>query len=306
MPFPFFNDLPFAGEILAVLSALFFAIAVVIWRKLTETGNAISLNFFKNNLALALLSLTLIFSRQSLPTLSASQLLLLCLSGILGAMVGDLLFFHTLRQLGASRTAIVTTAYAPMTALLAIVVLREPFTLTTLSGLSLVITGIAVAIWEPTSRQPAFAHNEQARLKGTLLGTTSVLAMGCSIIIIKPFLNQVGATWALEIRLAAANIALFIYAQVRSVSLNSAGENSWLRKHWGLAAVSVIFGNFLALLCWVEGMRLTSVSIASALNQLSTLFICLLATLFLRERFTIRLALGLLLGLCGASLFFVT
>jgi len=55
-------------------------------------------------------------------------------------------------------------------------------------------------------------------------------------------------------------------------------------------------------MAWVGGMKFTEVSRASLLNQLSTIFIFILATLILKERLTLRRVGAIALGFGGAIL----
>jgi drug/metabolite transporter (DMT)-like permease len=53
---------------------------------------------------------------------------------------------------------------------------------------------------------------------------------------------------------------------------------------------------------WLAGMRLTKASVASALNQLSTIFIFVMAALFLKEKATPRKVAAVVLAFLGALL----
>jgi len=55
----------------------------------------------------------------------------------------------------------------------------------------------------------------------------------------------------------------------------------------------------MALIAWITGMKYTLTGIASILNQTSTVFILLFATLFLREPFTRRKLIALVLAITG-------
>jgi len=56
---------------------------------------------------------------------------------------------------------------------------------------------------------------------------------------------------------------------------------------------------------WVEGIRLTPVAIASVLNQMSTLFVPVLAAVFLREQLGRRQWVALVIGFLAALLVLV-
>ncbi len=72
---------------------------------------------------------------------------------------------------------------------------------------------------------------------------------------------------------------------------------------WRFMLPATILGSFLALLCWIAGMKYTqTVGIAAVLNQTSTIMILVLASLFLGEPFTARRVVAATLALAGILL----
>jgi drug/metabolite transporter (DMT)-like permease len=63
-----------------------------------------------------------------------------------------------------------------------------------------------------------------------------------------------------------------------------------------------VLGSYLALICWIAGMKYTKVGIAAILNQTSTMYILILAAIFLRERFTMRKLVASLVAVAGIIL----
>jgi drug/metabolite transporter (DMT)-like permease len=59
-------------------------------------------------------------------------------------------------------------------------------------------------------------------------------------------------------------------------------------------------GAYLAMIFWVAGVKYTSASVASVLNQMSTVFIIFFAVLILKEKLSKRKVVGCLLGIAGA------
>ena len=55
-----------------------------------------------------------------------------------------------------------------------------------------------------------------------------------------------------------------------------------------LALPGAVLGSFVALLLWLAGMKYATAGVAAMLNQTSTIYILVLASLFLREPFTRR------------------
>src|SRR5262245_1787711 len=102
------------GEILALLTALLYSGAVILYKRSIGVVSPLALNFFKNTVSLILLGLTALLAGQTdLRSISSEHLLLMLASGVLGIGVSDTLFLMTLKRLGASRTAVVDCLYSP-------------------------------------------------------------------------------------------------------------------------------------------------------------------------------------------------
>jgi drug/metabolite transporter (DMT)-like permease len=61
-----------------------------------------------------------------------------------------------------------------------------------------------------------------------------------------------------------------------------------------------ILGGYVAFFAWTGGMKFTQVSVASALNQMSTIFIFLLGIIFLKEKTTKGKIAALIMGVLGS------
>jgi drug/metabolite transporter (DMT)-like permease len=63
-----------------------------------------------------------------------------------------------------------------------------------------------------------------------------------------------------------------------------------------------VLGTYLALIFWIGGMKYAPASIAAALNQTSSIFIFILAALFLKEEITRYKIVGIILAIAGVFL----
>jgi drug/metabolite transporter (DMT)-like permease len=68
---------------------------------------------------------------------------------------------------------------------------------------------------------------------------------------------------------------------------------------WKFTLPATLLGSYLALMAWITGMKYTLTGVASILNQTSTVFILLFATLILREPFTRRKLVAVVLAIAG-------
>jgi drug/metabolite transporter (DMT)-like permease len=71
---------------------------------------------------------------------------------------------------------------------------------------------------------------------------------------------------------------------------------------WKYSLPGTVMGSYLALLFWIAGMKFTQAGTAAILNQTSTIYILVFASLFLKEAFTRRKLVAAILAVAGIML----
>jgi len=290
--------MPHLGEALSILCAIFWAFAVIFFRKSGETVHPLALNVFKNSLAIGLFIITsLVLGQALLPFFPFKIYLLFILSGALGIALGDTLFFNSLNRLGAGLTGIVTCMYSPFIITMSVVILGETLTILQIIGALLIIAAVLIATYEKEKRK---IEPKQLFL-GVLLGVLSSLATAVGVIMIKPLMNTYPLLWLTEIRLLGGIVALIIvllFYPKRNMVINSL-----IQTHgWIYTIIGSFFGAFLAMFVWLAGFKYTQASIASALHETSTIFIFIFAALILKEPINLRRIIGIILAFIGSFL----
>ncbi len=285
------------GKIFAFLCALLWALAVILFKKSGEKMKPLSLNLYKSLVStLLLLPMLLITGVELLPDgLITRDYLILIVSGILGIAISDTLFFKSLNLLGAGLTAIVDCLYSPIIILLSFIILLNPVSFMELLGGLLVISAILVATLKLKDQE----RSNRDLLFGFLYGASAMAVMGFSVIIMKPVLDRASILWVTEIRLIAGTIFLtfmLLFKKDRKELFVSLIK----RSNFKYAFPATILGSFFALILWVSAFKMTSVNSAAILNQTNTIFIVLFASLFLKEKFTIRRMMATILGMGGS------
>jgi len=294
-PFPYF------GETLSLLTAIVWALAVVLFKKSGETVHPLALNLFKNTFAsLLFIPTMLIFKETLFRPVPAMDYILLILSGFIGIGIGDSLFFKSLNLLGAGLSAIVESLYSPFIIALSMLWLGERLTVLQIIGAIMVIAAVLTTIQVRKNRQLERKH----LLRGILYGVIATAAMAVGIVMIKPLLNRSPLLWATEVRLLGAAVTLIvitiIHPQRRKIISSLSSKKSWIYMLSGS-----FLGAYLAMFIWLAGMKYANVSIASALNQTSTLFIFIFASIMLHEAITARKVTALILAVFGAAIVFL-
>jgi drug/metabolite transporter (DMT)-like permease len=286
------------GEILAAGSAVAWAIAVVLFRVSGRRIHPIGLNLAKTVLALAAMAPTLLLLGEPLaPDVPAATTGLLLLSGVLGIAVSDTLFFYALNRLGASLTAIVDCFYSPFVIGLSFLLLGERLTPIQLAGAALVVSAVLTLAKEGKLER----IGRRDLVLGILYGILAMFFVAFGIVMVKPILGGVSIFWSTFVRLAGGSLAL---AALIPFLRNRRAVLAPLRepRNWKVLVPAAFFGSYLSLFLWMGGMKYAKASIAAILNQLNTIFIVIIAAVFLKERLTVWKVLAVALAFVGAYL----
>jgi drug/metabolite transporter (DMT)-like permease len=283
------------------MAPLCWAIAVIFYRK-TQLP-AVSMNLFKNTVAIAMLSLTLLALGVSLPADRPwTDWLRLAASGIIGLAIADTLLFEGLRRVGAAQVAVIDTIYAPLMVFLSWLFLAEQLAPAFLLGGVAVIGGVSLASLDARA---AYAKGDREGTLGMLFVLGGIVGTASGVILSKPVLEQSNlfeVTWT---RLVAGTVALALWTTVRG-EWSSAGVAFRPQAAWKTLLPGTLFGTYLSLIFWLGGFKWGDASVAAVLNQLATVYILVLARTLLGETLGRRQVLGASLAVVGAVVIVVT
>jgi drug/metabolite transporter (DMT)-like permease len=289
---------PFLGEALSLLTAVVWAFAVTLFRKSGETVHPLALNAFKNLLAITLLVPTILLSGHPLILRPDSAVYAaLLLSGAIGIGIGDTLFFKSLNDLGAGLTGIVVCLYSPFIIAFSYLWLKETLSPLQLAGVLLIITAVLIT----TIQRKAANVSGVKILSGVTYGILASAAMAVGVVLMKPLLNAYAVVWVAVIRLIGGMIILTLILILSPNRSSILGSLLTAHNRYYTVAGS-FFGAYVSMVLWIAGIKYTQASIASALNQTSTIFIFIFAGVILKEPMNLRRTIGIILAFAGAFL----
>jgi drug/metabolite transporter (DMT)-like permease len=292
------SAVPHLGEALSILTAVIWAFAVILFKKSGETVHPLALNAFKNLLAMVLLVPTIWLTGETLmPQTPARGYLILFLSGAIGIGIGDTLFFKSLNELGAGLTAIVVCMYSPFVISFSSFWLNESLASLQLLGALLVITAVLIATIQRSDKEVT----RKGVIHGVLYGILASAAMAAGVVIMKPLLNTYSVIWVAEIRLVGGMVVLAVVLLLHP-RRRGIVDSLVKTRNWQYTVGGSFCGAYLAMIIWIAGIKYTQASIASALNQTSTIFVLIFAALILKEPMTLRKTIGIGLAFIGAFL----
>lgn len=295
------GSIPYIGEGLSLLTALLWGFAVILFKRSGETVHPLALNLFKSGLAFMLLVPTaLLFRIHLFPELPLATYGWTMLSGLIGIGLADTIFFHSLNILGAGRSAIIEASYAPFVIFFSILWLGERLTVGQAAGSGLIVLAVVVASYT-TTRKAGPPLPRKLLLLGIFWGVLSHGMMALGLVMVKPILDEHSLMWTTIWRLVGGLVGLTTLLAFHPARRTVAGSLR-IRRGWKFMVSASLIGQYITLLTWLGGMKYTLASIASALNQTSTMFTFVLAALILHEPVTRRRLAAITLALAGAAL----
>ena len=295
----------FAGEILSLLCAVTWALAIIYFRVAGSSVPAVELNLIKNTLATLLLVSTwgvvwVLFPEQHGFQFSWKEFGLLSLSGVIGITVADTLLLKSLSLIGASRNAVLSCLFSPFVIVISILFLGEHFNFLQFVGFAIVVLGTILI----TFQKADLSIPGETLKKGVLVGILSVLFIAIGMTITKPIVNEASPIATAAVRMTAGMLGSAIWILISGRTRKSLIV---FRGPLPLKAifVSTFLGSYLALMLWIAGFKLTDTSVASVLNQTSVLFTLLFAALILKERMSLNKLIGAALGFVGVVILFL-
>ncbi len=286
------------GQFCALMTAVAWAMALVLFKRSGERVGPLALNLFKNAVGLVLLVLTLVVTRDGLAAVAEAprrDICILLISGVIGISLADTLLFAALNRVGVGLLSIADCTYSPSVILLSFLLLGERLTGVHYLGAGLIVCGVVVA----SRAKPPLGRTRWQVISGMGLAVLSMATMAYGIVLAKPVLEGFPLMWATTLRLAIGTFALAVWALV-----SSRRRELWAvfrpSTVWKASIPASILGTYVSLLLWMAGFKYTHASVAALLNQTSVVFAMVLATAVLKEDFGRRKLAAVVLTLAGA------
>ena len=291
----------YQGEIAALVAAVLWAFASVVYGRVGAHIPPLHLNLIKGIIAIVLLLVTIVATGGLSLVIAPIPLCLLLLSGVIGIGLGDTAFLAGINSLGARRLLLLETLAPPMTAVFALIFLQERLNASAWCGVLLTILGVAWVISERTEKEV----NSSLPLRGVAFGLLAAVANASGAVLSRAALvnTNINPLWAALIRLSAATLfllPLIIWQQGKS-------KTSILSYSKGRVVAATCFaafcGTYLGIWLQQTAIKLAPVGIASTLLQTSPIFILPLA-LWTGEKVSIRAVIGVIIAIAGIALLF--
>jgi len=306
------NLYPVLGLVAATVASMFWAVSVVLYRRVGRILPPVRLNMTKGLLASVILG-GIVATQLALGVrpweLPADMLALMALSGVIGIAIGDTLFFAGLNRMGARRALLLFMVNPVITALVAWAFLDENLSPVQIVGIAMTCGGVAWVIAERNTKQ-SDGHVDPL---GVIYCLSAACCQATGVLISRYVFKQGEMTPASSaaLRLTAATLVLMMLIPLDKVFRHSGGEDHHhprlpSKKQAGLMFLGgLMLGTVGGIWLMQTAVKYTNeVGVASTLLSTSPLFV-LPVVAILGEHISRRAILGALVTIAGIEWLFL-
>jgi drug/metabolite transporter (DMT)-like permease len=295
------------GLILALISAVLFAIGIVMVRKAAgNAGEAFTVTALSIFVGIPLFAIVISLSGGwgNLQNTSLKALLMLAVAGIIHFVVGRLLAYDAFRIIGANRATPITQISPIFTVFLSWLILDENTTVFIIFGALLMMAGVFLVTREKGHPLGEAKLPRREEVKGMLLSLGAAVCWGITPVLIKPAIREIGSS-------SVGNFISYVTAGVIILLLSA---NTKRRENFRRLSLKknllpmALAGLFTAAgqLLYFAALQKSQANIIAPLISIEVLFIFVISFFAnrLHEVFTVKVSLGMVAMVAGTFLLF--
>jgi len=282
------------GEMLALSTAILWALMPVFSKKALGYANAVELNLVRSiSASLTLIVLLPILRGGLIFQLDLYGFLLLLAATVIGIGIGDAVFFKSIDAIGVSRSVAVSSVHPLLVLFISVFMLGESITLINMiGGLLVVSASIIVALsdleGESIGRTKQYVRGVALSLASASLWSIAVTFVSIGVRSVDPL---IGNAYRFPI------LALAMLPMCRH-SLHKLRDARLLL--WG--SLSGLTGLSIGTTLYLESIRLIGAGKATIIVGIQPILSAIAASLSLRERLNVRVWIAVLLASTGMIL----
>lgn len=262
---------PMIGEFAALSAAGLWATASITYARLGLSVSPLLLNLGKGLIAIVLVGLTLLLTGQSLPMQTSPAIAGLLLSGSIGIGLGDTFYFEALRRLGVRQVLLLGILSPPLTAILAMLVLREILPAKGWLGIGITLMGIG---WVITERTPIDRETFSVQWQGIGFAVLALLGNSVGALLARNALSttEISPLWGALLRILGGLFVLVSWIGC-SAKLRSQLPHLTPRTVMLPLSAAAFMGTYLGIWLQQISLKYTAAGIAQTLGATSPVFI---------------------------------
>jgi len=277
------------GVGLALGAAFMWALTSVLSKISMAKVNPVSLNTLRLFISSAFY-IPLLFSLNLIPHKNLEWWAIVIVSGIIGFTIADWLFLEGMNIIGVSRASILVTPHPILTMVLAHYLLNRPLNASIAAGAVMIVIAVLILVSEAMD-------NKEMSWKGIAFVVTAEVLWTVAVLITDWLVHGESAVLITGLRISSGALGALVFASTLREDIKRMNA-----KDWALIVVITVLGTILGQYFFIKSISLVSSSIATPVTESSPVMAALMAVAFLKERFTKRLAVSLILTSLGIVL----
>ena len=292
------------GEFAALLVAIFWTITALSFESASKIVGSLSVNMIRLFFAFIILAIFSYFYRGMILPLDADlhAWIWLSLSGLIGFVFGDYFLFSSFAIIGSRISMLIMTLVPPITALIGWLLLGETMSSKHIFGMTLTVSGIAIAILNRPSLNNKMKFNYS--VKGVVFAFLGAVGQAVGLVLSKYGMKSYDPFAATHIRIIVGMVGFaIIVVLLRKTSL----IRSALKSRKGMTGISIgsVFGPFLGVSFSLYAIQHTGTGIASTIMAIVPILIIPPAIMLFKQKVSMKEVVGAVISVIGVALFFV-
>jgi len=286
------------GVASGLLSSLFYAVSVIIYKSMAGEIRPIAVSAIKMWISLAFITILVLLPFRTSPfSVPPENVILLAAAVTVGTVVGDTAYLVSQDRIGVSHAFPITSAYPITTYILAILFLGDQILPSKILGVVLAVVGIVIISLGQDHNNVATEKRGSSAV-GVSLAFLALIMYSFSTTLMQVGTIGVEAVDGNFVRMLVGSMELapaFVVARHLGMPLPS--------KH-GLkvTAIAAFFGMALGSLLYISSIKYAGATIGAVLGSISPLFGVPIAYAYLKERVSALEIVGIAATLTGVFL----
>ncbi|MHA1929828.1 MAG: DMT family transporter [Candidatus Thorarchaeota archaeon] len=287
------------GFSIGMIGAIMYAFSVVVYRSQKDEIKPLTISAMKMWIALPVMTLLVFLPLVPSPFIVPFEtVIILALSIILGAVIGDTIYLISQERIGVSHAFPIAMSFPILTYALTIIFLGEALIASRLVGVFIAVIGVIVISREQESEDTQEKHATKFDAIGIFLAILTSILYALGTVILQVGVTDVDPITANFIRVMSGSIAfapMFVVARFKGMPLPT-------KRATKLVALAAFFGMGIGSLFYVIGVKYAGATIMSVIGATAPLFAVPVSVIFLKERVTRLAGIGILITIIGVIL----
>ncbi|MHA1136331.1 MAG: DMT family transporter [Candidatus Thorarchaeota archaeon] len=286
------------GSLIGLFTAFLWAISTNVYKTQSKEATPLTIASLKMWTAMAAMSLIVILPFRTTPFFMPYESLLVLIASVtVGLIIGDIAYLTAQERIGVSYAFPIANVYPISTFIVAIFLVGETIIISRILGVVIAVIGITII-----SREQAAVNesNDMKKFDWVGIGLAFVAALCWSF---GGVLLQIGIT---DVDPIDANLIRMLFggAIIAPIFLSAVkrGMPMPTRRATKIVTVAGLFGMTMGTLLYTYTVKLTGASIAAVLGSTSPLFAVPISIFLLKESFSRKSLIGVLLTVLGVVL----